>query len=159
MLKKTTLGILLVIIAASAFGCPAALTSTPTQPSNVKTIRETTIAPDWAMKQMEIVLEGDTSIVLKLATGDEVDGYFYVEDDKVIYFIISGTSLIYESYKAGSDDKKVSSDRFSFVATTLQGIAYTLQLNPANDASIGAKVVIELIYPASGEIFIPIGTK
>ena len=78
MLKKVVIGAMLVIITLAAFGCPSARTETTASPANVKTIRETKISPNWAMKQMEITLEGETKIVLTLATGDEVDGYFYL---------------------------------------------------------------------------------
>lgn len=159
MLKKVIIGALLVIILLAALGCPSAKTETTTSPANVKTIRETTIAPDWAMKQMEITLEGETKIVLTLANGDEVDGYFYLISGENISFSISGTSLIYESKATGTGENSVSSDRFSFTASQTQGIAYTLKLKPAGDEEAGATVLIELIYPATGEIFIPIGTQ
>jgi len=156
MLKKVIFGALLIILSVGALGCPAASTSLS---ANVKTVREAEIAPDWAMKQMEITLEAETKIVLTLAYGDKVDGYFYLESGDNISFSISGTSLIYESKASGTAEKNVSSDRFSFTASQAQGIAYTLKLKPGSDETTGAIVLIELIYPATGEIFIPIGTK
>jgi hypothetical protein len=159
MLKKVIIGALLVIISSAVLGCPSARTETTTSPANVKTIRETKISPNWAMKQMEITLEGETKIVLTLATGDEVDGYFYLISGDNVSFSISGTSLIYESKAPGTGDNSVTSDRFSFTASQAQGLAYTLKLKPADDAEAGTTVLIELIYPATGEIFIPIGTQ
>ena len=156
MLKKVIFGALLIILSVGALGCPAASTSLS---ANVKTVREAEIAPDWAMKQMEITLEAETKIVLTLAYGDKVDGYFYLVSGENISFSISGTSLIYESKASGTAEKNVSSDRFSFTASQAQGIAYTLKLKPGSDETTGAIVLIELIYPATGEIFIPIGTK
>ena len=159
MLKKVIFGALLLVLVVFALGCPSARsTTTTTSPANVNTISETMISPDWAMKMMEIKLEGETKIVLTLSAGDEVDGFFYLTSGDNISFSISGTSLIYESRAYGTGEKSVSSDRFSFTASQSQGLAYTLKLKPGNqDAS--ATVIIQLIYPASGEIFIPIGTK
>ena len=159
MLKKVFFVSLLVIISLAALGCPSAKTETTSAPANVKTIRETNISPDWAMKQMEIKLEGETKIVLTLADGDEVDGYFYLTDGDNISFSISGTSLIYESKAAGTGEKVVASDRFSFTASQAQGIAYTLKLNLGSEEATSATVLIELIYPATGEIYIPIGSN
>jgi hypothetical protein len=159
MLKKVIFGALLLVLVVFAFGCPSAKTTTTTSPANVRTISETIISPEWAMKQMEITLEGETKIVLTLAAGDEVDGYFYLTSGENISFSISGTSLIYESKASGTGEKNVSSDRFSFTASQAQGLAYTLKLKPGSQDASSTTVIIELIYPASGEIFIPIGTK
>jgi hypothetical protein len=159
MLKKVIFGALLVTLAIFAFGCPSAKTTTTTPPANVNTISETTIAPNWAMKQIEITLEGETKIWLTLAAGDKVDGFFYVTSGDNISFSISGTSLIYESKATGTAEKYVSSDRFSFTASQEQGLAYTLKLKPESKDSTSATVIIQLIYPASGEILMPIGTK
>ncbi|MBN1160537.1 MAG: hypothetical protein JXA17_01115 [Dehalococcoidales bacterium] len=158
MLKKIIFGALLIVVVVFAFGCPSAKTTTTTSPANVHTISETTIAPNWAMKQIEITLEGESIIVLTLTAGDEVDGFFYVTSGGNISFSISGTSLIYESKAAGTAEKNVDSDRFSFTASQSQGLAYTLKLKPGSEDG-SATVIIQLIYPASGEILIPIGTK
>jgi hypothetical protein len=159
MLKKVIFGVILLVLAVSAFGCPSAKTTTTTPPANVRTIGETTISQEWAMKQIEITLEGETKIVLTLTVGDEVDGYFYLTSGQNISFSISGTSLIYESKAPGTGEKNVSSDRFSFTASQAQGLAYTLKLKPGSQDTGSTTVIIELIYPVSGEILIPIGTK
>jgi hypothetical protein len=56
---------------------------------------------------------------------------------------------------------KASSDRFSFSASQSQGGSYTL--NWQNNASPTTKektsVYLELIYPATGEIFTPLEAK
>jgi hypothetical protein len=158
MLKKVIIGALLVIVLLAAFGCPSARTETTASPANVKTIRETKISPDWAMKQLELTLEGETKIWLTLATGDIVDGYFYLIDGDNVSFSISGTSLIYESKATGTGENSVSSDRFSFTVSQAQGLTYTLKFEPAGEEP-SATVFIELIYPASGEILMPIGTQ
>ena len=158
MLKKVCVAVLILLALAGAVGCPSAKTTTTSQ-ANVQTIREIQISPNWAMMQMEISLEGETKIVLTLASGDKVDGYFYLMSGENISFSISGTSLIYESKAAGTAEKSVASDRFSFTASQAQGIAYTLKLKPGSQESTSATVFIELIYPATGEIYTPIGTK
>ena len=66
---------------------------------------------------------------------------------------------MYESKAPGTGENSVTSDRFSFTASQAQGLAYTLKLEPAGSDSTSATVLIELIYPATGEIFIPIGTN
>ena len=157
MLKKMFVAALILLALVSFVSCPSAKTET-TSSANVKTIRETNISPNWAMKQMEITMEAETFIMLTLAAGDKVDGYFYLVSGDNISFSISGNSLIYESKAAGTAAKSVSSDRFSFTASQGQGLAYTLKLTPGSEAT-SATVIIELIYPASGKIFIPIGTK
>ncbi|MBN1692054.1 MAG: hypothetical protein JW845_00685 [Dehalococcoidales bacterium] len=159
MFKKVIFGALLLVIVVFAFGCPSAKTTTTTPQANVHTISETTISPNWAMRQIEITLEGETKIVLTLEDGDKVDGFFYLTSGENISFSISGTSLIYESIATGTSEKSVSSDRFSFTASQSQGLAYTLKLKPESQDAASATVVIQLIYPASGEILIPIGTK
>jgi hypothetical protein len=157
MLKKALVAVLILFALVGLAGCPSA--NTETAPANVNTIRETNISPDWAIKQMEITLEAETSILLTLASGDKVDGFFYLISGDNISFSISGNSLIYESKVAGTNSKSVSSDRFSFTASQAQGLSYRLKLTPGSDELANATVFLELIYPVSGEIFIPIGTQ
>jgi len=157
MIKKALVVALILLALVGFVGCPSANTET-SSPANVNTIRETNISPDWTMKQMEITLEAETSIMLTLAPGDKVDGYFYVVSGDNISFSISGNSLIYESKAAGTAAESVSSDRFSFTASQAQGLSYRLKLTPGSGIA-SATVFLELIYPASGEIFIPIGTQ
>jgi hypothetical protein len=159
MFKKVIFGVLLVTLAIFAFGCPSAKTTTTTPSANVHTIGETTISPNWAMKQIEITLEGETIIVLTLSPGDQVDGFFYLTSGDNISFSISGNSLIYESKAYDTGEKNVSSDRFSFTASQAQGLAYTLKLKPGSQDASSTTVIIQLIYPDTGEILIPIGTK
>jgi hypothetical protein len=158
MFKKVLIiAVLLSLI--SFLGCTSSSTETTKSPASVKSIREATITSQWKIMQVEINMQADVSIMLDLATGDKVDGYFYVEDGDGISFAIYGNSLIYQSQGTNS---KVTSDRFSFSASQAQGIAYTLKLAPISTNSQGkgnSTVFLELIYPVTGQIFVPFGTK
>jgi hypothetical protein len=109
---------------------------------------------------MEIDLTGEFPMVLKLKDGDKVDGYFYLEKGISVGLNISGNSSIYTSKSL--DTIGITSDRFSFTASKDQGIAYTLTFNAAAGGSgenSGATVFLELIYPSSGLLLVPEGTK
>jgi hypothetical protein len=154
--------LLLAISLLSAAGCSLASKATETSattPASVKTVREAKISKTWIVKQLEIDLNTEVPIVLKLKDGDKVDGYFYLEKGANIGFNISGSSLIYTS-KPDTDTTRVASDRFSFTATQDQGIAYTLTFSANPGAKSGdTTVYLELIYPATGTLLVPIGTK
>lgn len=162
MLKKVFIVLisLLLIVVAGCSSTSNAGTSTPA--ADVKQARQAEISGKWAVKQLEINLESSISIVLKLAQGDTVDGYFYLEKGSDIDFQISGKSLIYESRPVDLKTGMITSDRFSFTASDAQGIAYTLKLTPANGINTAkgtATVFLEIVYPSTGEVFVPMGTK
>jgi len=119
------------------------------------------IAGKWAVKQVEINLQSGISILLKLAPGDTVEGYYYLEKGNKVGFQISGNSLMYES-KPDVISGNVTSDRFSFTASADQGIAYTLKFIPGkekDEKKVDTTVFLEIIYPVTGEVFDPMGTK
>jgi hypothetical protein len=158
MLKKAfVVAVLLSLVAA--LGCAPAATKTSEKPASVKIVREAAITSGWAVKQMEIKLEAETQIVLILQAGDKVDGYFYCVSGDNVTFTIEGNSGIYTSASQGSS---VNSDRFSFVASQAQGIAYILTLDPVKSGknkTASATVFFDIIYPSTGEISVPIGTN
>ena len=110
---------------------------------------------------MRIALEvgEELSVLLKLAGGDKVDGYFYLEKGNDIGFHITGQSLLYES-KALPEG--LISDRFSFVSSEAQGTTYTLTFsNSSEEGGRQTKVTIflEIIYPITGSVYIPVDTR
>jgi hypothetical protein len=163
MIKRlcVVLSIIVLLVAAGCSSNTGNVSSTSTQPAGIKEVRQAEIARIWAMKQLEINLDSSTSILLTLAEGAQVSGYFYLTRGNNIDFRISGKSLIYQSAAAGVSGN-ITSDRFSFTASDAQGIAYTLKLVPAEKGEgkkISPSVFLEIIYPASGEIFVPMETK
>jgi type IV pilus biogenesis protein CpaD/CtpE len=161
MLKKA-IGILVILSLIGIVGCSSVPKSTTTtQPATVRTIREAEIASAWTMKQLEVNSAAEITLVLTLASGDKVDGFYYLEKGTDTAFKISGSSLIYESQPA-SVKESITSDRFSFTASQAQGIAYTLTLNAgvaADKAKTGTTIFLEIIYPSTGSLYVPIGTK
>jgi hypothetical protein len=163
MLKRFCILFALIVLLAVT-GCSSNksnVTTTPTQPAGIKEVRQAEIAPSWKMKQLEINLESSTSILLTLAEGAEVSGYYYLTRGNNIDFSIAGKSLIYQTLPSVASGN-VTSDRFSFKASSAQGIAYILKLVPdekGEGKKITPSVFMEIIYPASGEIFVPMETK
>src|SRR4030042_2327921 len=154
---KRILGIMIVLSLITVVGCssvPVAITPTPV--ANVKQVRQAEISGKWVVKQLEINLESSISIVLMLAEGGTVEGFFYLEKGNNIDFQITGESLIYESKPTDAKSASVTSDRFSFTASDGQGKAYTLKLTPGISKDEKNKtdttVFLEIIYPVTGEV-------
>ena len=113
------------------------------------------------MYQLEITLTsgGKMPVILELANGDKVDGYYYVESGDInVGFQITANSKIYESQLTTLPEETPVSDRFSFTATQAQGIAYTLEFRNLNDVTAKTKTTIfmEIIYPGSSPVWTPI---
>lgn len=129
--------------------------------ATVKILRNTPLTTEWQMYQLEVTLTsgGKMPIILELANGDKVDGYFYVESgDTNVGFQITANSKLYESPLTGLPAETPVSDRFSFTATQAQGIAYTLEFRNSNDVTAKTKttVFMEIIYPGSSPPWAPI---
>jgi hypothetical protein len=153
------LALALISISGCSLASKAQNTST-TAPASVRTIREAKISKTWMMKQMEIDLAGEFPIVLTLKDGDKVEGFFYLVKGDNVSFTISGVSTIYTSKSADSETMRISSDRFSFTASQAQANHYTLTLNAgaAANGKSDTTVFLEIIYPVTGSVLVPIGT-
>jgi hypothetical protein len=151
MFKRVFIVALLVISLVGVFGCTSSDSSQT--PASIKYIRESEIASTWQMKQLELTFKTEMSVTLELAAGDKVDGYYYVMTTSGVDFSISGISQIYAS------GKEASSDRFSFTASQTQGIDYKLKFTATGSDKEDTIVFLEIIYPKTGEVLVPIGTK
>jgi hypothetical protein len=151
MLKKVLIVALLLMSLVGIFGCTSS--DSTKSPASLKYIREAEIASNWQMKQIELTFKTDTFVTVELAAGDKVDGYFYVISADGVDFDISGISQIYES------KKEATSDRFSFTASQAQGIDYKLKFTATGSEKNDNTVYLEIIYPKTGEVLVPIGTK
>ena len=162
MIKKIILSAMLLPM-IFILGCAqiSELTKDVTKSSSSKNpeiLRSATIESNWEMKQIEIEVEAEeeVEILLKLADQEEVDGYFYLDSGSITEFQITGNSLIYNA-RAVSESEKVSSARFSFVATREQGTTYILTFSDVGDDTKTKKIIfLEIIYPATGSLFIPV---
>lgn len=157
-MKKIIMVIMVLALVAFA-GCEeiSSLTQGGTQTSTTspKIVKAVELGGRWAMKQMSFKVEpkSEVSILLKLADGDKVDGYFYLEKGERLDFKITGKTLLYQSGVP---------DRFSFAANQDQGDTYTLTFrNSASDDDRPTAVIVflEVIYPLKGSIYIPVESK
>lgn len=153
---KNILTAIIMLSLLFTLGCDKTAEQTkPSSSMGLETIRTAELASKWQMNQMRIEgAAGDKLLLLlKLASGDKVDGYFYLEQGKDVGFDITGNSLLYQS-KAQGALNQVTSDRFTFTASQAQGTTYTLTFQ--NNADTKLTIFLELIYPATSSIYVPI---
>jgi hypothetical protein len=164
MVKKI-LCLIIALLIIGVTGCDLvskAQSTDTTIPSSVKAVREAKIGQTQAMKQMEIDLESEVSVIVKLSQGNTLDGFFYLEKGESVSFTITGTTAMYISPATDTKTGYVTSDRFAFTATDAQGLYYTLTFKPiadVNDKVADTVVFLELVYPVTGLITVPLGTK
>ena len=113
------------------------------------------------MYQIRLILPYGTNypVLLKLADGDKVDGYFYLEKGTNVDFGINADTQLYHS--APNATGKVSSDRFSFTASPDQGSTYSLQFTSSGNTTEQDVVFLEVMYPIkdSFAVFVPLDTR
>lgn len=160
MLKKIiiTLALLSLLSIAGCSNAPGlpASSSTP----NYQIVRKSEVGGAWQTYQLKVELgKGDElPILLKLANGDKVDGYFDVEKGEGFDFQIDSNTRIYK-LTPPAEGKKIS-DRFAFTASQSQGNMYILTLrNTSGDKDVRVSVFLEVVYPATGAIFIPLDNR
>ncbi len=151
-MKKILAAIILLSLLLAAVGC----NQTAAQPTASSTIVKTVeLADKWQMNQMRLEVKSDDELqlLLKLAPGDQADGYFYLEKGKSANFSISGSSLLYTS-QSPQPYGQITSDRFTFTASQAQGTTYTLAFQNSTDSPI--TLFLELIYPTTGSVYAPV---
>ncbi len=156
MLKKVIIAVILLTLLISFSGCEeiSDLTqgvSTSTSQANLKIVKSVELGSAWQMKQISFRVGAGqkVEILLKLADGDKADGFFYLERGDTVDFRITGKSQLYRSTEG---------DRFSFSASQAQGDTYTLLFRNTADEDEGQSitVLLEVIYPLRGEIYVPV---
>lgn len=162
MLKRLS-AVLLVFTLLFVAGCSSGDTpaTTTTQPANVDMLRRAEIGGQWSVVQLRINLVSGIPLMLKLNPGESVEGYFYLEKGIDVDFAVSGKTAIYQSVSPYGVSGNITSDRFSFVASDTQGIAYTLTFTPVitDSKSVTPVVFMEIIMPKDVQLFNPMGTE
>jgi hypothetical protein len=159
-LSVVLLALLLVVMAGCSTGSQT--TTTVAQPANLDVVRQAEIGGQWTVMQVRINLDSELPVLMKLAPGDLVEGYFYLEKGTDVDFQVSGVSQIYQEVSPFGASGNITSGRFSFTASQAQGIAYTLTFTPVvktEGKKVTPVIFMELIYPKTGELFNPMGTK
>ncbi len=156
---------LIVLSIASAVvltaGCSSSTGGSSTAKPSHDILRKSTIGTDWQMYQMRLILPPGSSfpVLLKLAAGDKVDGYFYLEKGMNVDFGVNADSPVYHSTPSATGN--VTSDRFSFTASKEQGSTYSLQFSSTPNSTEQEVVFLEVMYPmkSSFAVFVPLETK
>jgi len=154
-MNRIILAVAMVLLLPVALGCSQLGLGQPQAQEGPDIVRTAQLGEQWQMTQMRVhVAAGEESLVLlRLAHGDKVDGYFYLEEGEDIRFQIAGDSMIYQSQPPTGGDK-ITADRFSFTADPSQGSTYTLTFTNPTDTD--EMVFLEVIHPLSGSLFFPI---
>lgn len=155
---KRVVIVVVVMLLLLIAGCSG--TGGSSAPASYEILKKTELASKWRVYQvrLEIPAGAEFPFLLKLADGDKVDGYFNLEAGVNLEFSISGSSQLYKSAVQGVASGKTVSDRFSFTASQAQGSTYVLIFRNG-DKKERASVLLEVIYPISGAIFVPLEAK
>ncbi len=156
--------VLTLLFSAGCSGLPKIGSSTSTPTGSFQIINKAQLGTKWQMYQLKAeVGSAGLPIVLKLADGDKVDGYFYTDKGDNVGFRVIANTPVYESVAQGaaSITGGVASDRFAFIATQGQGMSYSLTFRgPGGDKSQQTVTVyVEVIFPTTASIFVPLESK
>ncbi len=158
-MRKIIITAIMILSLLPILGCEeiSRLTQQPTQgttSSNLKILKAVELGEAWEMKQIvfDVGADDEVAILLKLSDENEVDGYFYLEKGDEVDFRITGKTLIFTSEVQ---------DRFSFTANQDQGDTYTLAFRNTADDDQKEKITVflEVIYPRSGSVYVPVDGK
>ena len=125
-------------------------------------LRQAVLGNQWQMYQFQVKLDTGGKFdfdLLDLNAGDRVDGYYYIEEGAGITVeIAAGSSVLYSKESAGTTEATTESDRFNFTATQQLGTSYAIRFTNSGSAK-NVTVFLELIYPVTGKIRVPLNTK
>ncbi|MBI2830790.1 MAG: hypothetical protein HYX79_00840 [Chloroflexi bacterium] len=162
---KRIFTLLIVIALLFSAGCSNLPTigSQSSSSGKFEIVRKSQLGTKWQMYQLKIEV-GNTEmpVILKLADGDRVDGYFYTEKGDNVAFRVTGNSQVYDSVPQGAASVTggVASDRFAFSASQGQGSTYSMTFRgTSGDKNQKVTVFMEVILPVAGSIFTPLEIK
>ena len=159
--KNVALAIALVFLTSLLLGCSGGTKSSAGEVGKHEIVRQAVLGGKWQMYQLRITLDAGTDfdVLLTLAKGDTVDGYFYPEKGSGAAFNITADSqFVYSSQSVGATTAGTVSDRYSFTASQAQGNTYVLNFNNTlPDTKV--TMFLEIVYPVTGSIYIPLEAK
>jgi hypothetical protein len=154
--KKIVFAVTLVLLTSLLLGCSGAAKKQEVGKHEI--VREAVLGSKWQLYQLRITLDAGSEfdVLLTLAEGDKVDGYFYPDKGSgAVFQIKANNTVVYGSQPAGATSTGSASDRYSFTASQTQGNTYILNLrNAISDSKV--TVFLEVIYPTTGSIYIPL---
>ena len=164
-MRRVIISIVLISLLILTFSC-SKIDNVFSNSSSARAVilRQSSIGYDCQMYQLEVTLSpgGELPIILEMADGETADGYFYVEkgDDNIAFNIRANDDIYDSDFEDLPADTPVS-DRFSFTATSDEGISYVMTLSNISESDDDAKSTIffEIIYEGTSPIFTPLKTE
>jgi len=160
-MRKFILTVILFSLTVLTLGCSGANIFSDNDSGRSKILRQSMIAANYQMYQLEVTLNsgGELPIILELSDGGKAEGYFYVEsgDDNITFDIVAANDIYRSDFEDLPKDVPVS-DRFSFTASTTQGRSYVMTLRNTSDVEMKSKSTIffEVLYSGNRPIFTPL---
>ena len=154
-MKKGILISIIALVTLSLTGCSVVSRITGSSSGGPEIVKKADLGTKWTMRQISLELGAGSQmpVLLKLADGDKVDGFFYLEKGNNVDFQIAANSLIYKPSIQDAYARGITSDRFSFTASQAQGATYTLMFRNTSYSNDKVTVFLEIIYPATGSVF------